>query len=199
MTRKLVLGGFAALAMTLVASVPGFAQDPPASPSQEEMMKKWQEAATPGANHKALEKFVGNWTYTNRMWMDPSAPPSESAGKANMSMILGGRYLQQNYTGDFMGQPFEGFGLMGYDNLKKEYVNTWTDNTSTTIMSMNGKNGENGEIVLVGAMDDPATQKSMKLREVIRWTGDDSFVVEMYDTSGPKEFKTMEIAHTRVK
>jgi hypothetical protein len=195
MNRKFLVTGFAMLAITVAAS----AQEKAASaPSQDEMMKKWAEMASPGANHKAMEKFVGNWTYTNKLWMDPAAPPSESNGKASISMIMGGRYLQQNYTGDFMGMPFEGFGLMGFDNGKQEYVNIWSDNTSTSIMMMNGKNAKE-DIVLTGMMDDAVTGKKMKLREVIRWTGPDSWVLEMYDQGeGGKEVKMMEITHTRV-
>jgi hypothetical protein len=189
------MSGIAVLALT----TPAFAQDKPGgAPSQEEMMKMWEAAAAPGANHKDMEKFVGNWTYTNKVWMDPAAPPSESKGKANMSMILGGRYLQQNYSGEFMGKPFEGFGLMGFDNVKKEYVSTWTDNTSTAIMTMNGTKAKD-DIALTGMMDDPTTGKATKLREVIRWTGPDTWVLEMYDGSGPKEVLMMEITHTRVK
>ena len=196
MNRKLILTGLAALTIGIAGAASAQEKAAPV-PSQEEMMKKWAELASPGENHKAMEKFVGNWTYTNKVWMDPAAPPSESTGKASISMVMGGRYLQQSYTGDFMGQPFEGFGLMGYDNGKKEFVNIWTDNTSTGIMMMNGK-GAKDEIVLTGMMDDAMTGKNMKLREVIRWTGPDSFVLEMFDQSGGKEVKMMEITHTRV-
>lgn len=34
-------------------------------------------------------------------------------------MIFGGRYQLSNYKGNFMGMPFEGMSIMGYDNAKK--------------------------------------------------------------------------------
>jgi hypothetical protein len=199
MNRKIVMLATCAL---VLAAGPVFAQEKGGAPAdQEAMMKKWAEYAAPGANHKVLEKMVGNWTYLNKSWMDPNAPAMESPGKASYQMILGGRYLQQNYSGEFMGMPFEGVGFVGYDNFNKYFVSTWSDNTSTGIMTTTGGTmNDKGDLLFNGTMDDPITgQKNMKFREVVRWTGPDTFVFEMFVNSGAKEYKMMEITHTRVK
>ena len=47
---------------------------PAGAPSQEEMMKAWMAAATPGDAHKKLEPFVGSFMVKTKMWMDPSKP-----------------------------------------------------------------------------------------------------------------------------
>ena len=39
-------------------------------PTQEEMMKKWGEAMTPGPAHKNFEQFVGTWDVETKMWMN---------------------------------------------------------------------------------------------------------------------------------
>jgi hypothetical protein len=49
------------------------------------MMKRRQEAATPGEHHKALEKFVGAWESSSNAWMDgPDKPSMESKGSCDM-------------------------------------------------------------------------------------------------------------------
>ncbi|MGZ5426437.1 MAG: hypothetical protein ACXWE1_04455, partial [Thermoanaerobaculia bacterium] len=45
---------------------------PAGMPSQEEMMKAWMAAATPGEAHKKLEPVIGSFTANTKMWMDPT-------------------------------------------------------------------------------------------------------------------------------
>ena len=94
----------------------------PAAPDQEEMMKKWMAVATPGPEHKALEALVGDWEVASKWWMAPDAPPDESKGTSKVRSILGGRFVQEDYDGQFMGRPMHGLGLTGYDNFKKRYA-----------------------------------------------------------------------------
>ena len=89
----------------------------------EEMIKKAEAAGTPGAAHKALEPLVGNWTAEVKSWMTPGAPPTVSQATAKSTWVMNGRFVQQEFTGDFMGKPFRGVGLTGYDNTKKKYSN----------------------------------------------------------------------------
>ena len=55
---------------------------PAVDPQMAEMMKKAEVAATPGAAHKALDPFVGNWTAEVKMWMTPGEPPTVTKGSA---------------------------------------------------------------------------------------------------------------------
>src|SRR5579859_6512689 len=94
-------------------------------------MKTMMAAAAPGEPQKMLAKSAGTWTATVTMWMQPGTPPQVSTAQATNEMILGGRYLRSTNTGKFMGMPFEGLGLTGYDNVRKLYVNSWVDNMGT--------------------------------------------------------------------
>ena len=88
--------------------------------------------------------------------MEPSKPPMESTGTAEMKMLLDGRFLQQEFTGDMMGQPFSGIGTDGYDNLRKKYVTTWIDTMGTGIFFMEGTASADGKtITLKGGHDEP--------------------------------------------
>src|SRR5688572_31470819 len=77
-------------------------------PKMQEMMKKVEAAGTPGAAHKGLDPLVGDWNAEVKLWMAPEAPPNVSKGSAKSTWILNGRFVQQEFKGEFMGKPFRG-------------------------------------------------------------------------------------------
>ena len=166
-----------------------------------EMMKKYQEMGSPGANHKYLEKFAGEWTTVGKMWMKPGDPPIEMNGDSSAEMVLGGRFLKSGYNGNMMGQMFNGINFIGYDNFRKEFVSMWMDSTSTAMYMSNGTLDESGKVRTdTGLWDDPAVGGKMKVRQVTKVISDDEFAFEMYMTMPDgKEFKSMEMIYSRKK
>src|SRR5687768_16983934 len=87
------------LCMVLV-TVPVLAKDKkPTEAEMQAMMETYKKLATPGEPHKQLASLAGSWTTQTKSWMDPSKPPTESAGTAEMKVLLDGRFLQQEFTG----------------------------------------------------------------------------------------------------
>ena len=144
------------------------------------------KAMTPGAEHEKLAQAVGKWQVTTTMQMDTSAPAEVTAGSAERRMILGGRVMEETFRGTMMGQPYEGYGISGYDNLRKEFWGTWNDTASTGLYVMRGNlDPAKGRLVMEGDTTDPMSGNPMKLRiEMHRdgerevhefyWTGPDS-------------------------
>ena len=75
-------------------------------------------------------------TRRSSSWMAPGADPMVMDGTSENRWVMGGRYLEQRFNGNFMGMPFEGIGYTGYDNVKKQYWGTWMDNMSTGMMTV---------------------------------------------------------------
>lgn len=167
---------------------------PPMDPAMMEAMTK---ASTPGEEHKHLAKMAGDWTYTSKMWMGPGQP-MESSGTMHGEMTLGGRFLQSDWNGSMMGQPFEGHGTDGYDNVAKQYVSSWVDNMGTGIMHGTGTCDASFTCNSTLEMWDPVTGKKTTSRSVVSWTGNDNFKMEMFGP-GPdgKDMKWMEIVAKR--
>ena len=167
---------------------------------QKAQMEAWMKASTPGDAHKKLEHMVGSWNVTVKSWMAPGAPPMESTGTAENSWVLGKRWVQEKFTGSFMGMPFEGIGYTGYDNIKQAYVGTWMDNMSTAVMTSTGKGGAGNTYEFTSTMDDPMTGKSAPVTEKVTFTDADHHSMEMWG-AGPdgRQFKMMEIAYSRKK
>ncbi len=107
-------------------------------PEQAEMMAKWQKFATPNENHKLLDAIVGSWEYTIKYWTAAGVPPEESKGTSESVWIMGGRFVQDRTLGMSMGQPFEGMGIIGYNNGTKKYSSYWIDNMGTGTMYSEG-------------------------------------------------------------
>lgn len=168
----------------------------------QEMMAKWQQYATPGEGHKALEPLVGNWDYTVTWWETPESQPMKSTGSSEVKWIMGGRYLEQTATGTSMGQEFHGMGLMGYDNMKKEYTGVWIDNMGTGMMTSTGTyDPATKTFTEKGTFSCPQDEGGEKsFRGVTTMTSADTYKYEMFVTGKDgKEARMMEIVYTRKK
>lgn len=161
-------------------------------------MELYTKLATPGAPHKLLANMEGTWNTKSKCWMEPDKPAMESTGTSEQKMLLGGRFLQQEFTGDMMGSPFNGIGFTGYDNHTKKYVSTWMDSMGTGIMFFEGTASADGKTVTQeGSYDDPV-RGPMTWRAVTKYVDDNTMLFEMYSTvKGGKEEKMMEITYTR--
>jgi hypothetical protein len=202
---KGILAGLALLVVVAALAIGADEKAKSAKPAaggamdEKAMMEAMAKYSTPGAEHKALEQFVGTWDTNVKMWHAPGTPPMESTGTAENKMALGGRFLEQHFEGNMMDQPFTGMGYTGYDLYKKEYVGTWMDSMGTGIMRSTGKADPSGKtMTMTGTMDDPVQKKSMPFKEVVKVVDNDHHVFEMW-SPGPdgKMFRMMEITYTR--
>lgn len=202
MKKNLYYAGAAIAAVAIfAASIAGAADKSgqKADPQMAEMMKKMEVAGTPAAEHKALEPLVGNWEVEAKCWMAPDAPPTITKGTAKATWVMNGRFVQEEFHGEFMGKPFRGISLTGYDNTKKKYNSVWIDDMHTSMFTSEGAADSGGKVLTFeGKMDCPMTgQKDMAMKHVVRVLNRDKHVFEMYDASKGKETKTMEITYTR--
>jgi hypothetical protein len=201
-TKTFVVGVVVALVLGLAAPwVVGQQQGekPKMTAEQQAAMEAWMKAATPGEGHKALEPTIGSWNVTSTSWETPASPPQQGAGSAENSWVLGGRFVRQDFQGEFGGMKFQGLGYTGYDNFKKKYIGTWMDTMGTMMMTMIGTLDASGKVfTATSTIDDVVTGKPMTVREVTRIVDNNKHVMEMFgpDPSG-KEFKMMEIVYTR--
>ena len=188
-----------ALALLVVCSSV-FAEDPKKdAPDQKAMMEAMMKAMMPGDAHKLLDNMVGTFDVKVTAWMMPGQPPMDSKGTCVNSWIMGGRFVEQKFSGQFMGQPFNGLGYTGYDNVKKTYWASWMDNMGTGVMNSVGGTSDGGKSwKFSSTMADPMTGKEAPVEEKITVSDHDHHTLEMW-SPGPdgKMTKVMEIAYTR--
>jgi hypothetical protein len=146
-----------------------------------------------------MAKMAGDWKLDVTSWPAPGAPPQKSAATAKFEPLLGGRFMQQRVQGDMGGQPFEGIGYEGFDNVSKEHFGVWIDSMGTGTMLTRGKCPAGAKTcTMTGSMNDPISGKPTKVREVVTRKDDNNFTFDMYgpDPTG-KEFRMMQIVYTR--
>jgi len=162
------------------------------------MMEVWKKMAMPSEPHKLFAGLAGSWATTTKEWMEPGKPPTESTGTAEMKMLLDGRFLYQEFTGNMMGQPFSGVGIDAYDNITKKYVTAWMDTMGTGIFMMEGTASADGKtITLKGSHPEPGGGK-MTHRAVWKIVDSNTQTFDMYGAHhGTKETKVLEISYIR--
>ena len=162
------------------------------------MMELYKNLATPGEPHKQFASLAGSWTTTTKSWMDPGKPPMESTGSAEMKMLLDGRFLYQEFTGEMMGQPFSGVGIDAYDNLRKRYVTVWLDTMSTGVFTMEGTASADGKTITLKGQHGEPGGGHMTHRAIWKLVDANTQTFEMYGTHGHgEEMKMIEITYTR--
>jgi hypothetical protein len=171
------------------------AQEPAA-----DQMAAMMEAVAPDENHAVLEPLVGSWSHVVTFYPAPGAEPIEMTATSVAEMTMGGRYLVTDIDGDFMGTPFEGREVMGYDKVKGQYFALWHDNMSTgPMVSWGSWDPETKTLTMEGTFADPMTGNLEKEVRNTTQLMDDGTV--HYENWGPgpdgEMYKTMEIHSTR--
>jgi hypothetical protein len=129
--RRLIPVLVVCLAASLAPALAEHHEAPEGTPEMTPEMQEMFALAAPGPEHAFFKKLVGSWKTESKFWMDPSQPPMTTLGNASSQLIMGGRFLQSEFTGDFMGMPFEGLGIDGYDRVQEKFVSVWMDNMGT--------------------------------------------------------------------
>jgi Protein of unknown function (DUF1579) len=172
---------------------------PAAKPmSQERMMALWEAAMTPSEGHARLGPMVGTWSAKTTFLMAPGEAAHVSEGTSEHRLILGGRYLEQAYSGTSMGMPFEGRGITGYDNVRKRYFGIWLDSFGTGIITSIGTGRPTADKMTAAAEGYEPSGKKVVFDTVVRIQDHDHHTYEMW-TKAPngKRFRNMLVEYER--
>lgn len=171
-------------------------RDKPMDP--QEMMQIYTELAAPGKPHELMASLAGSWTTKTKEWMDPQKPSIESTGTADIKMLLGGRYLQQEITGTMHERPFSAIWTIGYDNLLKQYISTWISTMGTGIFLMEGTASEDGKIITFKGQHAEVGGGEMAHRAIWKIIDSNKQEFVMYGTHhGGQEMKMLETTYVR--
>src|SRR4051794_36389371 len=162
-----------------------------------------QEVQKPLPEHKVLATEEGTWDATIRMYeKGPDAEPSVSKGSEVNEVLPGGLWVLSKFEGDFGGMKFLGRGQFGYDPVRKKYIGTWLDSTSTVLSLLDGDyDAKTKTMTFVGDGYDPV-QKAKFTQKMVTKTKDDgsrAFTLYMKFEGRPAEVKFLEITYTRRK
>lgn len=175
---------------------------PPDSAAQAEMMKAWQDFATPGPEHAWMNGHAGTWVCDSvAQWMEPSQPPNYIKATDVVTVAMNGLYQMSDFSSIMMGMQMKGHGIMGYDKMKKKFVLSWIDNLGSGIVTMEGTyNDTSKTLTMTGKQSDPGMKKETDISQVMKFHDADSYTMTMYGTGlNGKEAKFMEGTFKRKK
>ena len=149
--------------------------------------------ATPGEEHALLERMAGSWTtHLNMMG-------NTSEGKHEKKLDLGGLWLVGRMEGEFMGQPFTGIDVIGWDPEKEKYVGIWVDNFTAAIQTLEGSyDPEAQRLEFEAPSVNPMTGEPVT--ELHRWdlSEEDRLVYSMlFPSPDGGEFELFAVEYTR--
>jgi hypothetical protein len=202
MTTNRLAVAFAVVALALAAARSSGAEEKqkkePQALDRAATEKMWAEYAQPGREHEAFKELVGEWKTETKSYWPGQAEPQTSQSTATFKLIMGGRFVQQEFKGEYNGKPFEGLGIFGYDKAKKKYVSVWLDNMGTGIMLSEGTYDEASKTFTeIGEIESPTGK--MREKTVTKDVDKNKFVLTMWMLlPGDKEQKVMEIIYTRM-
>lgn len=114
---------------------------PPDQPMDEEMaamMEKMEAAGRPGPHHDALKPLAGNWEGFVEITMAPGQEPMKMPATISREWIMDGRFMKEAVKSETDDGPFNGMGLVGFNNVDGVYESMWVDNTGTAILTETG-------------------------------------------------------------
>lgn len=145
--------------------------------------------------HPELQAFVGRWDCQLSMQMGEET--MNWSGTDVTRFICGGNWARTTFKGEFMGQPFEGMSLVGFDPATKTLTSYWMDTMTPEIAKSTGAFDEARKTAtftgsMVGMEGGPATT-----REVYTVHGKKRRTMEMTTTEANGNASTMRIEYTR--
>ena len=167
-------------------------------PSMMEMMA----LGMPGAEHKELAKYAGEWEQELSLWMPPNGgQPMKAKGRATNEMILGGRFLQTKGASTMMGMKSEQLSFLGFDRRNEKYITYGLDTMGTYGVAASGVREEDGMLRLHGRDEEPWGAQVYHFE--IEWMGPDKYrytiyFLEMGGMTFEEPFKMVEVINTRV-
>ena len=150
------------------------------------------EMEKPGEHRKHLEMMAGTWDVKSKFYMIPGQM-IEMTGVEVAKMQPGGFWLISDITGKFMGAPFHGHSVLGYDAQKKRYVGMWADSIASVMVTSTGTCTKDGKVhTMIGKSFNPMEKREVTYKQVTEIKDANTKTFHLYDVQGKKETLIME-------
>jgi hypothetical protein len=187
---------FAAL---LLSAAPAFAQAH-SDQNQQAAPADKPSPSKPGPEQAFLAKRAGEYTRAVKFLGQPGADAPAGTGSSKISVVLDGRFIQEENNDTVFGRPVLGLRLWGYNNITKQYEAVWTYTMSTAILMLTGTSTDSGKTIEYTSTSGTPGGNDAPLHARVRQMSDDQFVVTLW-SAGPdgKEAAFQETTYTRKK
>lgn len=167
--------------------------------TREKIDAAWKRSTALSEEHSLLKELAGSWRGDVKYWIMPDAPAKTTTATSVNKLILGDKFLKQDYAGEFESKPFHALGIMGYDTSLNKYTHFWIDGVGTGIVISEGNyDSATKTLTFKGTITDPVLMNKRETFSVMRILNPDTHIFEMYDhMPDNRKFKTLEITYRR--
>jgi hypothetical protein len=185
-------------ALTLFAA-PAFAQGH-SDQKQDAAPADKPSPSKPGAEQAFLAKRAGEYTRAIKFVGQSGADATPSTGTSKISVVLDGRFIQEENSDTVFGRPVLGLRLWGYNNVTKQYEAIWTYTMSTAILMLTGTSNDGGKTIEYTSTSGTPGGNNSPLHARVLQVSDDQFVVTLSSTGQDgKAAAFQETTYTRKK
>jgi hypothetical protein len=135
------------------------------------------------------------------MRFTPDGPWEAFLASVTIESILGGRFIAEHIHGEqteSWPEPYEGLRILGFDNLKQEYVYVVLNSFGTNVLTMSGPARADSRIDVKGSFDNPVTGWVQEWRTQYETVSPDRFILYEYPRDvTDKEYLGIEATYTR--
>jgi hypothetical protein len=155
-------------------------------------MPEWMRK---GPEHAELAKTTGEFQVAAEVFMGGDKPAMTMKGESTRKMVKNGYWLREDFKGEWMGQPYEGTLIQGYDRFRKQHVSVWFDSGNTAMEIAHGQI-EDGTCTMEGTSPDPHLNKLVAMKSVAV-EKDGKMVLERFKVLDGKEQLHMRLTYVK--
>jgi hypothetical protein len=161
--------------------------------------QEFQQSMASGGRHAALQKLLGEWVGTARVWFEPDKLGEEASVRGTIRSVLDGRFVVHEYATTFFGAPNDGIAIIGWHMDAARYEMAWVDagHSGTAIMFCEGGR-DAADVSVLGHYGGHDGGQPWGWRTAIEQPDDDSLIITAWNiTPEGEESKATEIAYRR--
>lgn len=129
--------------------------------------------AEPHAEHKLLERLLGDWTFEAECIMSPGEAPAKSTGSESFRSLRGIWYVGEGVSqmGEISGDTMM---TLGYNPDTKRYVGSWVGSMMTHMWIYDGEMDADGKVLVLNSVGPNFTKpgQTAKYQDIIEFMSD---------------------------
>lgn len=164
----------------------------------------YEDLTAPSAEHEEMASYAGTWDVEMNFASDSK---NVYTGSSTNAMIVGGRFLQIQFSLNKGDSDVDGAFILGFDRRNLEYQILAMDSWGTYYVTAVGKRSEEtGAIKMYGKDNDPNMKKmefDKEFGHICKFKSENRFTIEIFfidtRTDARTELKSMEYRFSRTE
>jgi hypothetical protein len=140
----------------------------------EQAANKKENSTAENTEQDVLKKWVGTWDATIES-TDRDGKTVANTAKSTVKLAYGDKWLITDFEGTFLGAPFSGQEVLGYDPVARKFILNWIDSAATSFSTGEGTFDPKTKVMTftVSGRDDK-TGKITTWKQIDTWKDSDN-------------------------